>query len=120
MVSPLLDALSERVLIWDGAMGTQIQAAYLTPEDFILRDDPSLPPKVREVAQRLDGKSLDGCNELLVFTRPDVIEAIHARYYEAGSDLVETNMFGCTSIVLAEYGIEDLDYEIGKQAAKLA
>jgi 5-methyltetrahydrofolate--homocysteine methyltransferase len=101
-------------------MGTQIQAANLTPDDFILCDDPSLPPKVREVAQRLGGKSLDGCNELLVFTRPDVIEAIHSRYYEAGSDLVETNMFGCTSIVLAEYGIEDLDYEIGKQAAKIA
>lgn len=120
MQSALLDNLSERVLVWDGAMGTQIQAADLKPEDFILRDDPSLPPKVREVAQRLGGKNLDGCNELLVFTRPDVIEAIHSRYYAAGSDLVETNMFGCSSIVLAEYGIEDLDYELSKQASKLA
>jgi 5-methyltetrahydrofolate--homocysteine methyltransferase len=120
MESALLAALNERVLVWDGAMGTQIQAANLAPNDFVLRDDPSLPPKVREVAQRLDGKNLDGCNELLVFTRPDVIEAIHARYYDAGSDLVETNMFGCTSVVLAEYGIEDLDYEIARQAAKLA
>ena len=120
MYSPLLDALSEKVLVWDGAMGTQIQAANLTEADFILRDDPAFPAKVREVAQQLDGKSLEGCNELLVFTRPDLIEAIHARYYEAGSDLVETNMFGCTSIVLAEYGIEDLDYEIGRQAAKIA
>jgi len=120
MDSALLEALNERVLVWDGAMGTQIQAANLTAEDFVLRDSPSLPPKVREVAQRLDGKNLDGCNELLVFTRPDVIEAIHSRYYDAGSDLVETNMFGCTSVVLAEYGIEDLDYEIARQAAKLA
>jgi 5-methyltetrahydrofolate--homocysteine methyltransferase len=115
-----MDALDQRVLIWDGAMGTQIQAADLTPDDFVLRDDPSLPAKVREVAQRLDGKNLDGCNELLVFTRPDLIEAIHSRYYAAGSDLVETNMFGCTSIVLAEYGIEDLDYEIAKKAAQIA
>ncbi len=120
MQSPLLDKLGEQVLVWDGAMGTQIQAANLTAQDFVLQDDPSLPPKVRQVAQRLDGKSLDGCNELLVFTRPDLIEDIHTRYYQAGSDLVETNMFGCTSIVLAEYGIEDLDYEIGKQAARLA
>ena len=120
MQSALLEKLADRVLVWDGAMGTQIQAADLTLEDFILRDDPSLPPKVREVAQRLNGQPLEGCNELLVFTRPDVIEAIHSRYFEAGSDMVETNMFGCTSVVLAEYGIEDLDYEIGKQAAKLA
>ncbi len=120
MKSALLDALCDRVLVWDGAMGTQIQAADLAPEDFILRDSPNLPAKVREVAQRLDGKHLDGCNEILVFTRPDVIEAIHTRYFEAGSDLVETNMFGCTSIVLADYGIEDLDYEIGKQASRIA
>ena len=120
MTSHLLDVLANRVLVWDGAMGTQLQAANLAPEDFILKDDPNLPAKVREVAQRLAGKPLDGCNELLVFTRPDVVEAIHTRYYEAGSDLVETNMFGCTSIVLAEYGIEDLDYEIGKRAGEIA
>jgi 5-methyltetrahydrofolate--homocysteine methyltransferase len=118
--SQLLEALNDRVLVWDGAMGTQIQSANLTADDFILRDDPVLPTKVREVAQRLGGKNLDGCNELLVFTRPDLIEAIHSRYYDAGSDLVETNMFGCTSIVLAEYGIEDLDYEIARAAARIA
>lgn len=120
MKSQLLEALNEKVLIWDGAMGTQIQAANLTNDDFTLRDDPAFPAKVREAGNRLENRFLDGCNELLVFTRADVIEAIHARYFEAGSDMVETNMFGCTSIVLAEYGLEDLDYEIALQSAKIA
>jgi len=118
--SKLLEALNDRVLIWDGAMGTQIQAANFTEADFTLRDDPAFPAKVREAGNRLENRFLDGCNELLVFTRPDAIEAIHTRYYEAGSDLVETNMFGCTSIVLGEYDIQDLDYEIALQATKIA
>ena len=101
-------------------MGTQIQAANFTEADFTLRDDPAFPAKVREAGNRLENRFLDGCNELLVFTRPDAIEAIHTRYYEAGSDLVETNMFGCTSIVLGEYDIQDLDYEIALQATKIA
>lgn len=118
--SSFLFALEERVLLWDGATGTQIQAAGLSDSDFILRDGDILPAQVRETAQRLDGATLDGCNELLCFTRPDVIEGIARRYFEAGSDIVETNTFGTTSIVLAEYGIPELDYELAKQAGLLA
>ena len=70
---PVLRVLRDRVLVFDGAMGTQIQAADLELDDF---------------------KNLEGCNEILVETRPDVIEAIHARYFEAGADVVETDSFG--------------------------
>jgi 5-methyltetrahydrofolate--homocysteine methyltransferase len=103
MQSHLLDLLSERVLIYDGAMGTQIQNADLSPADFTL-----------------DGRYLEGCNELLNLTRPDVIEAIHARYFEAGADLIETNSFGTTSIVLAEFDIEDMVYELALASAQIA
>lgn len=117
---PILDALAEKVLIFDGAMGTQIQGAHLKNEDFILRDGDHLPEKSRAAAQRLNGELLDGCNEILCFTRPDVIEAIHTRYMEAGADLIETNTFGTTSIVLGEYNISELDYELSLQAARIA
>lgn len=116
--SALLDALQENVLVWDGAMGTQIQLAGLTADDFVLHQGPS--PAINAAAQRLNGKTLDGCNELLVLTRPELIQNIHAAYLNAGSDLIETCTFGSTSIVLAEYGIEDLVYDISLQAAKVA
>jgi 5-methyltetrahydrofolate--homocysteine methyltransferase len=99
----ILDALASGVLVYDGAMGTQIQGADLTEADFTL-----------------DGRHLDGCNELLNLTRPDVIEAIHRRYLEAGADMIETNTFGATSIVLAEYGIEEMVREISLAAAQIA
>ena len=118
--SPLLTALEERVLIWDGAMGTQLQAANLTPSDFTLTAPKGFSPKVNQAADRLEGKPLDGCNELLVLTRPELVQKIHEGYLEAGADLIETNTFGCTSIVLAEYGIEELVYDIGLQAARVA
>lgn len=103
MTSPLLDALAERVLICDGAMGTQIQNADLSVADF-----------------SLDGRHLEGCNELLNLTRPDVIRAIHERYLDAGADLIETNTFGSTSIVLAEYDIEDRVRDLSLRAARIA
>jgi 5-methyltetrahydrofolate--homocysteine methyltransferase len=81
-----LDVLSERVLVGDGAMGTQLQAADLTLDDF---------------------RHLEGCNEILNETRPDVIEQIHRNYYEAGADAVETNTFGCNLSNLGDYDIED-------------
>jgi len=118
--SQLLDALAERVLIWDGAMGTQIQAAELKPADFTLSDRAEYPKAVREMAARLGQPNLDGCNELLNITRPDVIEQIHSNYLAAGSDMVETNTFGSTSIVLAEYGIAELTYELSLAAARIA
>lgn len=118
--SQLLELLQERVLVWDGAMGTQIQAAGFDREAFILRPSPTHSAAVNQAAERLEGKHLDGCNELLVLTRPDAIEKIHAAYLDAGADMVETNTFGSTSIVLGEYGIQDLVYDVSVEAAKVA
>ena len=73
MQSALLDALSERVLVYDGAMGTQIQAAGFTDADFTMPAGPAFSKAVNEAASRLGGKVLDGCNELLVLTRPEAI-----------------------------------------------
>ncbi len=97
----LEDALSARILVLDGAMGTMLQQHDLTAADF-------------------GGPTLEGCNENLVLTRPDVIVDIHRAYYEAGSDIVETNSFGSTRIVLAEYGLQDHSRELNLAAAKLA
>jgi 5-methyltetrahydrofolate--homocysteine methyltransferase len=93
--------LRERILVLDGAMGTAIQARQLNAEDF-------------------GGPYLDGCNENLVLTRPDVILDIHRGYLEAGADIVETNTFGGTGIVLAEYGLQNKVHEINEAAARLA
>jgi 5-methyltetrahydrofolate--homocysteine methyltransferase len=97
----LRELLSERILVLDGAMGTMLQQRHLTAEDF-------------------GGAALEGCNENLVRTRPDVVLDIHRKYFEAGSDIVETNSFGSTSLVLAEYGLREHAYEISKRAAELA
>jgi 5-methyltetrahydrofolate--homocysteine methyltransferase len=98
---PLHEALLKRILILDGAMGTMIQQADLAPADF-------------------GGEELDGCNEMLVLTRPDLISDIHEAYLRAGSDIIETNTFGATSVVLAEYDIPHKAREINLQAARLA
>ena len=120
MDSSLLEALKERVLVYDGAMGTQLQAAELSPIDFTLSSDGAFPKTVQEAAQRLGGLPLEGCNEILSFTRPEVIESVHRAYFEAGADLVETNTFGATSIVLGEYDIPELTYETNLAGARIA
>lgn len=97
----LENALAERVLVLDGAMGTMLQQRALTAADF-------------------GGPELEGCNENLVRTRPDVIRDIHRAYFEAGSDIVETNSFGSTTLVLDEYKLGEYSYEISRQAAVLA
>lgn len=97
----LQEVLKERILILDGAMGTMIQQEDLSPQDF-------------------GGDDLDGCNEMLVLKRPDVIQYIHEQYLAAGADLIETNTFGATSVVLAEYDIPQLAREINLEAARLA
>ena len=94
-----LETVRERVVIYDGAMGTQIQEREPSPEDFW-------------------GK--EGCNEILVLSRPDIIKDIHATYYKAGADVVETNTFGASSIVLGEYDLQAKVHEINKRAAELA
>lgn len=101
MSTTLTEQLKKKILIMDGAMGTMLQQANLTPEDF-------------------GGEEFDGCNEILNLTAPEVIENIHREYYEAGADIVETNTFGATSLVLDEYGLGDKAYEINKAAALLA
>jgi 5-methyltetrahydrofolate--homocysteine methyltransferase len=100
-MSSLRDALAQRILVLDGAMGTMIQAAGLTAADF-------------------GGPAYEGCNEHLNLTRPDVIRRIHAAYLDAGADLVSTNTFGCAPYVLGEYGLADRAYEIARAAAGLA
>jgi 5-methyltetrahydrofolate--homocysteine methyltransferase len=97
----LREILRDRILILDGAMGTMLQQANLTAADF-------------------GGPHLEGCNENLVITRPDVVLGIHRKYFEAGSDIVETNSFGGTPVVLAEYGLADQAHEINRRAAELA
>src|SRR5579859_7530917 len=97
----LRELLAERILVLDGAMGTMLQQRHLTAEDF-------------------GGAALEGCNENLVRTRPDVVLDIHRKYFEAGSDIVETNTFGSTPLVLGEYGLAEQAYEISKRAAELA
>lgn len=120
MTSPFLEALAQRVLVFDGATGTQYQAAGLTDADFTLSPDGDYPETVRAAATRLGGQVLDGCNEILCFTRPDIIETVHRDYFEAGADLVETNTFGATSIVLGEYDIPELVSEVAYAAATIA
>src|ERR1700716_9980 len=99
--SRYLDELERRVLIYDGAMGTNIQRYNLTPEDF-------------------GGKALEGCNDNLVLTRPDVIQAIHESFLEVGCDVVETCTFQSTPRRLHEWGLGDKVREINVAAARLA
>jgi 5-methyltetrahydrofolate--homocysteine methyltransferase len=97
----LRELLRERILVLDGAMGTMLQQADLTAADF-------------------GGAHLEGCNENLNLTRPDVVLSIHRKYLEAGSDIIETNTFGSTPLVLAEYGLGAQAREISRRAAELA
>ncbi|MBS1709516.1 MAG: homocysteine S-methyltransferase family protein [Armatimonadetes bacterium] len=119
MQSAFLERLGKQVLVFDGAMGTQLQAAGLDPSDFVLpAGHPD--PTVAAAAARLGGVVLEGCNEVLNWTRPDVVAGVHRAYFEAGADIVETNTFGSTAVVLAEYDIPELVYEITLPAAQIA
>ena len=100
-LAALYDALATRILVLDGAMGTMLQQRNLTAADF-------------------GGPALEGCNENLVKTRPDVVLDIHREYFKAGADIVETNTFGGTRVVLAEYHLEDQAHELNYAAAQLA
>ena len=99
--SALRAALERRILVLDGATGTAFQAANLGPEDF-------------------GGEELEGCNEILVDTRPDVVLDVHRAYLRAGADIVETNTFGGTPLVLGEYGLQERALELNRRAAELA
>src|SRR5215471_17321072 len=97
----LREVLAEKILVLDGATGTWIQGQNLTAEDF-------------------GGEQYEGCNEHLVLTRPDVVRRMHSEYLAAGADMVETDTFGGTPLVLAEYGLAEKAFEINKRAAELA
>lgn len=96
-----LEAVRERVIVFDGAFGTFVQDLELGPDDF-------------------GGESLEGCNEMLCITRPDVIEAMHAAFLDAGVDAIETASFGSFSTVLVEYEIPERAYELNVAAAEIA
>src|SRR5438105_8656065 len=98
---PYLEAARERVVVYDGATGTNLQARDLSADDF-------------------GGPALEGCNEVLVDTRPDVVADLHRSFFEVGSDVVETDTFGAFSVVLAEHDIADRAHALNVKAAQIA
>lgn len=101
MSSSYLDLVKQRIVIFDGAMGTNLQLQDLTAEDF-------------------GGKQFEGCNEHLLLSKPSAIETVHRSFLEVGVDVIETNTFGAFGIVLQEYGLQDKVTEINSTAATLA
>ncbi|MFM7189302.1 MAG: methionine synthase, partial [Microcystaceae cyanobacterium] len=104
MKSAFLDRLQSPqrpVLVFDGAMGTNLQVQNLTAEDF-------------------GGPEYEGCNEYLVHTKPEAVATVHRAFLAAGADVIETDTFGGTSVVLAEYDLADQAYYLNKAAAELA
>lgn len=100
-MSAYLDAIAKRTIVFDGATGTWLQTQDLTAEDF-------------------GGPDLEGCNELLNVTRPDVVEALHRAYLDVGADVVETNTFGAFAVPLGEYDLADRSYELAAAGAAIA
>src|SRR5687767_14970029 len=100
-MASFLDTVKERIVVFDGAMGTNLQVQNLTLEDF-------------------GGLRFEGCNENLLVTRPDAVEKVHSAFLEVGCDVIETNSFNGTPVDFAEYDIEDKAYEMNVLAARLA
>ncbi|HLE64446.1 MAG TPA: methionine synthase [Pyrinomonadaceae bacterium] len=100
MVS-FLETLKERILVFDGAMGTNLQVQNLTVDDY-------------------GGPQFEGCPEYLLISKPSAVEKVHAGFLEVGCDVIETNSFGATPVVLAEYGIPELAYDLSRKAAQIA
>jgi 5-methyltetrahydrofolate--homocysteine methyltransferase len=99
--SPYLDLIDEKVVVYDGAFGTYVQTLGLTADDF-------------------GGEALEGCNELLCLTRPDVIAGMHEAFFRVGVDIVETASFGSFAVPLGEYGISERSHELNVAAASIA
>ena len=104
----LQGALTERILVFDGAMGTAIQSYGLTEDDYRGRRFASWE------------RPLAGANDLLSLTQPEIVREIHASYLRAGADIIETNTFNATSVALEDYGLEGSVLEINREAARLA
>src|SRR5690606_6148338 len=100
-MSRFLDLVNERVVVYDGAFGTYVQELGLTADDF-------------------GGPALEGCNEMLCVTRPDVIAGMHEEMFRAGADVIETASFGAFAVPLAEYGIADRAHELSLASARIA
>src|SRR5882762_1300545 len=100
-MSDYLKAARERVVVYDGAFGTYMQTQDLGPDDF-------------------GGNDLEGCNEILVLTRPDVVSGMHEAFFRAGVDVIETATFGSFLTPLNEYGVADRAHELNVVAARLA
>lgn len=96
-----LELLKEKVIVFDGAMGSNLQSQELTIEDW-------------------GGANFENCSENLLYTKPDAIEKVHLGFLEVGCDVIETNSFGGSEVVLAEFGIADKTYDVNKKAAELA
>jgi 5-methyltetrahydrofolate--homocysteine methyltransferase len=101
MNKTFLEIMRDKIIVFDGATGTHLQGQGLTPDDF-------------------DGEHLDGCNEYLVVSKLSAVEKVHTDFLEAGCDVIETNSFGGTSIVLAEYGLQNRAFELNFKAAQIA
>ena len=100
-MNSFLDLLKEKIVVFDGAMGTYLQSLNLTLDDW-------------------GGANFENCSENLLYTRPDAIEQVHASFLEVGCDVIETNSFGGSEVVLAEFGIVEKTYEVNFRAAELA
>src|SRR5262245_49986802 len=100
-MSSFLDLLKEKIVVFDGAMGSSLQAQNLTIEDW-------------------GGSSFENCSENLLYTKPEAIEKVHLGFLEIGADVIETNSFGGGEVVLAEFGIAEKAYDVNKLAASLA
>ena len=107
-MSKITEVIKNRILVLDGAMGTMLQAYKFSEEDF--RGE-----RFKEYPIPLQGN-----NDLLSITQPEAIKTIHASYFEAGADIIETNTFSGTTIAMADYQMEDLVYELNYQSAKIA
>ena len=102
------ELLTERILVLDGAMGTMLQRYAFSEDDF--RGE-----RFREWRQPLQGN-----NDLLSLTQPQAIADVHRSYLEAGADIIETNTFSATSVAMADYGMEDLAFEMNRESARIA
>ena len=107
-MATITQEIKKRILVLDGAMGTMLQRYNFSEEDFRGARFANFP------------HSLKGNNDLLSLTQPQAIAAIHAQYFEAGADIVETNTFSGTTIGMADYHLEDLVYELNFESAKIA